>query len=267
MLDACRQPGDLEDFLLLLDLQRHMRRHGVHQAARLIDAVQGGKDLGRHLLAQLHVLLELAQQTANEDFRFPLAYRLLIEDRNLGTAMGVLFDKALDLTALLTFDQYLDRTVRKLEQLQHGGHGTHAIEPIFARIVIGRVLLRQEQDLLVTGHCGLKGLDGLLPSDEQRDDHVRIHHYVTQGEQGQLDECFHDIRLYSGSWPKTSGKTLGPKMGLGQGKNKRGRWKIRKEKGANRPLLLMLQAQPSLAARCFRRSIEAGTTHRSRSHR
>ncbi|GBL55713.1 hypothetical protein PCLA_04r0300 [Pseudomonas citronellolis] len=34
---------------------------------------------------------------------------------------------------------------------------------------------------------------------------MRIDHYVTQGKQGQLDECFHDIRLYSGTWPKKMG--------------------------------------------------------------
>ncbi len=41
VLDPGGQIDDFEDFLLLFDLQRHVRSHGVYQAAGLIDAVEG----------------------------------------------------------------------------------------------------------------------------------------------------------------------------------------------------------------------------------
>ena len=40
MLDAGSQIGDFKNFLLLLDLQHHVRRHGVDQTTRLINAIE-----------------------------------------------------------------------------------------------------------------------------------------------------------------------------------------------------------------------------------
>jgi hypothetical protein len=41
--------------------------------------------------------------------------------------------------------------------------------------------------LLARLHGGLERLDGLGSADEQRDDHVREHHHVAQGQQRQLE--------------------------------------------------------------------------------
>ena len=179
MLDPRRQVGDLQDVLLLLDLQRHVRGHGIDQPARLVDAVQRGKHLGGDFLAQLDVLLELAQQAASEDLGLALADIGVVDGLDRGTNVPFLLDEALDLAALLAFDQHLDGAIRQLEQLQHGSDRTHAVQAIFARIVVRGVFLRQQEDLLVAGHRCLQGLDGLFPTDEQRDDHVRVHHHVT----------------------------------------------------------------------------------------
>ncbi|VTQ30320.1 Uncharacterised protein [Pseudomonas aeruginosa] len=179
MLDPRRQVGDLQDVLLLLDLQRHVRGHGIDQPARLVDAVQRGKHLGGDFLAQLDVLLELAQQAASEDLGLALADIGVVDGLDRGTNVPFLLDEALDLAALLAFDQHLDGAIRQLEQLQHGSDRTHAVQAIFARIIVRGVFLRQQEDLLVAGHRCLQGLDGLFPTDEQRDDHVRVHHHVT----------------------------------------------------------------------------------------
>jgi hypothetical protein len=43
------------------------------------------------------------------------------------------------------------------------------------------LLLRDQEDLLGLVHCLARArLDRLLAPDEQRDDHVRVHHHVTQ---------------------------------------------------------------------------------------
>ena len=54
-----------------------------------------------------------------------------------------------------------------------------------AGIVLGGVLLRDEQDLLVVAHDRFERADGLLAADEQRDDHVREHDDVAQRQHGQ----------------------------------------------------------------------------------
>ena len=45
MFDTSWQIGDFENRLLLLDLERHVRGHGVNQPRRLIDACKRGKHL------------------------------------------------------------------------------------------------------------------------------------------------------------------------------------------------------------------------------
>ncbi|MCY1428602.1 hypothetical protein D9M71_444920 [compost metagenome] len=59
MLDTGSQVEDLEDFLLLLDLQRHVRSHGIDQASWLVDAVERREDFSRDFFTQLNVLFKL----------------------------------------------------------------------------------------------------------------------------------------------------------------------------------------------------------------
>ena len=193
MLDPCGQVDDLEDFLLLLDLQRHVRRHGIHQATGLIDTIEGRKNLGRDLLAQLYILLELGQQAANENFRLAVGSFDLINQGDFGTAVAVHFAEALDSAALLALDKHLDSAIGQLEQLQHSRNGTYAIECILTGIVISRVSLCQQQNLLVARHRCLKGFDRLLAPHEQRDNHVRINYDITQWQERQFDGCLHDF--------------------------------------------------------------------------
>jgi hypothetical protein len=54
----------LEDLLLLLELERQVRGDGVGEAAAVVDARHRRQDLGRDLLVELHVLVELREQRA-----------------------------------------------------------------------------------------------------------------------------------------------------------------------------------------------------------
>ncbi|MNF47569.1 hypothetical protein D3C84_287760 [compost metagenome] len=166
VLDTLGKLGQLEDFLLLLDLQRHMGGHGVYQAARLVDAVQRGQHLGRHLLAQLDVLFELTQEAANEYFGLALAGIDLVYQADFGTTVAIHFAEALDGATLLTLDQHFHGAVRQFQQLQDSGNGAHAIQSVFARVVIGRIPLGNQKNLLVPRHRGLERLDGFLAPHE-----------------------------------------------------------------------------------------------------
>eukprot|EP01132_Coremiostelium_polycephalum_P014500 gene14501-biopygen6823 len=215
VFDPGRQIDDLENVLLLLDFQRHVRGHGVDQAAWLINAVEGREDFCGDFLAQLHVLLELGQQAANEHFGFALRGVDFVDQRHFGTQVAVHFHEALDRTALLAFHQHLDGAIRQLEQLQDSCNGTNAIQGIFARIIVSRISLGQQQDLLVARHRGLEGFDRLLAPHEQRDNHVRIDDDITQRQERQFDGCLHDFASM------TDESKLETKMGAACKKNKR----------------------------------------------
>ncbi len=206
VFDTGRQLDDFENVLFLLDFQGHVRGHGVDQAAGLINAVERGQDFGGNLLAQLYVLLELRQQTAHEHFGFAIRRLGFLDQRHLRAAVAIDFTEMLDRTALLTFHQHLDGAIRQLEQLQDGRYGTDPIQGIFARIIIGRITLSQQQDLLVARHRGLEGFDRLLAPHEQRDNHVRIHHDITQWQERQFDGRLHDFASTAALRPGTDRK-------------------------------------------------------------
>ena len=84
-----------------------------------------------------------------------------------------------------TFDQHLDRAIRQFEQLQDRRDRTDAIDVVGGRIVLGRVLLRHQQDLLVVLHHGFKRANRFLAADEEWHDHVREHNDVAQRQHGQ----------------------------------------------------------------------------------
>ena len=64
VLEALAHVLDLENLLLGVELERHVRRDVVGEPAGLLDAGQRGQHLRRHLAVELHVLLELRDDRA-----------------------------------------------------------------------------------------------------------------------------------------------------------------------------------------------------------
>ncbi len=94
---------------------------GVGQAARLIDSRQRGEDLGRYLLVQFHVLLELRNDRADEHVHFAFVEAVfLAEHRDLGREM-IADVVAIDERPLGALDEDLDGAVGQLQQLQDRG--------------------------------------------------------------------------------------------------------------------------------------------------
>ncbi len=220
VFDARREVGDFENLLLLPDLQRHMRSHGIDQTRGLIDAAQRGKNLGGNLLAQLHVLFELAEQAAREYFGFARVDLSFFDQGNFGAAVVIHLDEALDHTTLLALDQYLDGSVWQLEKLQHGRNRANTVQRIFTWIVISGVLLRQQEDLLIAGHGGFECFDGFFTANEKRDHHVRVNHHIAQRQKGQFDGCLHNSALRRPFGGKRMGDALATKMRAHTVKNK-----------------------------------------------
>ena len=194
LLEQVFQPllhaGQIQHELLVLQLERQVRGDGVGQAARLVDAGDRGQDLGRNLLVQLDVLVELLHHGAAQ--RLDLGVVLVgvrhLQRRDGGDEMR--FVAVLDVGhggALLALDQHLHGAVGQLQHLKDGGDATNLEHVAHQRFVLGGGLLCHQHDAAVGGHGGLERLDALGPPHEQRDDHVGKHHHVAQRQQRQVD--------------------------------------------------------------------------------
>ena len=165
--------ADLQQFLLLAELDREVRGDRVRELARLLDLVHRDQHLRRHLLVELHVLLELARYRAAE--RLQLVGVALVLLHLLGPRLEErrIVLKLDDPRAGASLHQDLDGAVRQLEELEYRADHADGMDVLGRRLVLGGVLLRHEEDLLVVLHDGLERSDRLLAPDKERHDHVR----------------------------------------------------------------------------------------------
>ena len=180
-LQPLAQGRRLEQILLVGDLQGEMRRHRVGELARIVDLRERDQNLGRHLLVELHILLELRDHGAGQRLDLAHVGRRVLQHAGGDLEEAGIVDEAGDVGAGRALDQDLDRAVGQLEQLQHAGDGADAIDVVRTWIVLARVLLRDQQDLLVLLHHLLERRDRLLATDEEGHDHVRKDDNVAQG--------------------------------------------------------------------------------------
>ena len=166
---------------------------GVGQAARVIDAGNGREDLGRDLLVELDVLVELLHHGAAQRLDFAGDHTVdagrigHLQRRDAGREVALALLDLLDLGALLAFNQHLHGAVGQLEHLQDGRHAAHFEHVVNLRLVFGSRFLGHEHDAALGLHRGLQGLDALGAPDEERDHHVGKNHDVAQRQQRQLD--------------------------------------------------------------------------------
>ena len=181
MLQALAHIEHLEHMLFLVELKRHVCSHGIGEARGLIDARQRRQNLRRHLLVQLHVLIEQRGGRAHQDFHLALGQLDEVTRRlDFSREKLVVRHHPLDLRAFRPFDQNLHGTVGQLEQLQDAGQGPDLVHIDRLRLVDIRTLLRDQQDLLVVRHRSIQGLDRFFAAHEQRNDHMRVNHHVPQ---------------------------------------------------------------------------------------
>jgi hypothetical protein len=184
-VDFLQPLGDVEDFqqrLLVGNLDRQVRGDAVGQLARLDDLGDRGQGLGRHLLVQLDVVLELLGHGAAQRIGFGRVLAVLLEVGDLGFEIVALAGEAQQGRAALALDQHLDGAVRQLEQLQHAGDDADVVDGRRRGIVVGRALLGGQKDLFVALHHLFERPHGFVAADEKGNHHVREHHDVPQGQ-------------------------------------------------------------------------------------
>ena len=138
------------------------------------------EDLRRDLLVELDVLVELREQRTAHRLDLVRAAGIARQRHRFGDQILAAVGHARDARALRAFDQHLHGAVGQLQHLQHRGDAADLVEVLRARVVLGGLLLRDEQDVLARVHRHVERLDRLGPPDEQRDDHVRKHDHVAQ---------------------------------------------------------------------------------------
>ena len=93
----------------------------------------------------------------------------------------------IDGRTLVAFDQDFDGSVWQLEHLQNGRDASDIKHVRDYRIIFGRRLLGHQHDAPLGFHRSLEGFDALGASHKQGNHHMRKHHHVAQGQQGQIN--------------------------------------------------------------------------------
>jgi hypothetical protein len=156
----------------------------VGELGIVVDLARRAHDLGRDLLVELDVVLELGDHRAGERLDLDLVFLGLCELDGAGLVEFGAVRIGQDLGAGTAFDQHLDGAVRQLQELQHVGNRADVVDGFRLRIVVGGVDLGGKQNLLVGTHDFLERTDRLLTAHEQRHDHVRKDDDVAQRQDG-----------------------------------------------------------------------------------
>ena len=172
-------------------------RAGQHVG--VADFRNGIKAFRRNLLVQLDVVFELLRHGAGKRLRIRTFGFAAIQHIGFGFVIRLGRQEALDAGARLAFDQYLDRAVGQLQQLQDIGQDADLIDGGRVGIVIGGILLGGEQYLLVAFHHLVERLDRFFTADKQRHNHMREDHDVAQRQDGDGHKIQHFYSLRHGS--------------------------------------------------------------------
>ncbi len=171
---------DLEDRLLVGDLDREVRGDRVGELRGLVDLDHRRDHLGRDLLVELDVVLELRDHRAGQRLGLDLVAEIVRQHLGIGGVILVGADEVLDLGAAAALHQHLHGAVGELEQLEHAGERADGVDRVGGRVVVGGVDLGGEQDVPVGADRLLERTDRFLAADEERHDHVREDHDVAQ---------------------------------------------------------------------------------------
>ena len=173
LLKALGDGQRFQNGLAVGDFDSEVRGHGIRELREIRDLLNDAHHFGGNLLVQLHIALEVGHDRTRQSLRLDA----LGIDVGKGHGFGLIEIGAIGilagLRALQAFDQHLHGAVGKLQELQHAGERTDLVNCIRSRIVIGRVLLRREENQRIVLHDLFERLDRLLAADEQRHDHVR----------------------------------------------------------------------------------------------
>ncbi len=125
-------------------------------------------------------MLELRDHRPRQRIDFAFVAGVILDGIGIGLEEVLTVGEPGNRRPLTALDQHFDGAVGQLEQLQHCSDRAHGIDIGGRGIVLGRVFLGHQENLLVVFHDVLEGAHGLLAADEERHDHVGKHHDVAE---------------------------------------------------------------------------------------
>ena len=140
---------------------------------------------GRQALVELGVIFELLDHRAHQRRGLGGVALDLVDQLDLGRLVAGAVDQVDQPRALDALDQHADGAVGQLQQLHRGGDHAEVVERVAVGIVLARVELGDEEQLLVARHRRLERGDRFLAADEQGHDAVREHDDVAERKDGK----------------------------------------------------------------------------------
>src|SRR3546814_1978651 len=155
----------------------------VGKPARFLDLADLHRNVGRDLLVQPDILLELLGNRAHQRLHLGAARLLLVDQGYVRLQIFAGYVDRIDLRALAPLHQHLHGPVRQIQKLQHGGQRADVVQILARRVLVRRIELRDEKDRFVRHHRRFQRGDRLFTADEKRNDHLRETEKVPQRQQ------------------------------------------------------------------------------------
>ena len=174
-----------EQRLLVGNLDRHICGNGIREPTGIVDVGKLHRGFGRQFLVELGIIVELVDNRTHQSRH--LGSRCL-RLGHLGHRRGQIIvssGKVDEARATLALDQHPDGAVGKFQQLDNAGNDAKIIEVVTARVILRRVELGDQKNLLVGVHRDFERGNRFVATDEQRHDHLGEHDDVAQRQDGE----------------------------------------------------------------------------------
>ncbi len=127
--------GHFQHGLLIRQLKRHMRSHGIGQTRGVVNAVQRGQYLRRNFFIEFDIAFKLIDSRTNQHFLLALFNLRRYQIFRLCGKVLAIVGKLGNACALQPFHQHFYRAVRQLQHLQNRGNGPYREEIVNARFI------------------------------------------------------------------------------------------------------------------------------------
>ena len=175
-----------------------MPRHEVRQFRGLSRVADCGQRLFGDVLFDLRVAFKFFANRPHAGRQFVLGTRNFDQFVGHRFKEAVVLNKLCDPNAFLTLNEHLHSAIRQFQQLQHIRQNTRLVNVLCGWIILRRVNLARQQNLLVVLHHFFECPHRFLTPDEQRHDHVREHNDIAQRQDGigGAEGFFHALVLF-----------------------------------------------------------------------
>ena len=171
--EAARRIELHQHSLLLRDLDRQVGSDRIGKRGRLLDLAQLNAGFGGEALVELGVIVELIDHRAHQCLDLGAVDLLVGDFLDFGGGVAVGLVQSDQASAANAFDENANGAVGELQKLHRGRDDAQIVKGFAVGIIVGRIELGDEKDLLVGRHGGFERGDRLFAPDEQRDDPLR----------------------------------------------------------------------------------------------